>query len=228
MLEVEIKEYLNNFKENLKNALLKYELFGVEEFDNLLNSLSLLTNQIDNDRELYLPLKEHIIDKYGLGQSVINLANNQYSSSQIAEVITIQSGVIISKDEINYWLQNYSVINGVRKTKIHGNLFDIQDRMQDIYMQVIDHLEVIKESDKEEFYSAKTTRQQVVLDTYKELRALTKDASSILQSISQQQQLNEFRKLVIESIKEVSPTTAQSIVQKLKQNKAIYTALLPN
>ena len=228
MIEVELKSYLNSFKEDLKNLLLKHELYGIPEWDTLLSSLTQLTDSVNIDEDYYISLNQSPIDKYDLSDYAVKYINSGMGYKAAAEVLSINAGIVISEREVKEYIETYSVIDRVKKKKKEvGNIFDIQDRMQDIYSQLLEHLEEIKQTDKEEFLRAKTTRQQVVLDTYKEVRMLTKDASSILESISHQEQLQEFRKVILESIKEVSPAVAQTIIRKLRQNKALFTALLP-
>ena len=228
MIEVELKQYLETHIEQYKNALLKHELYGIEEFDNLLVQLINLNNSLEISKKTFITLDEHVIDKYCLGEVVLKFVNNNFSYSSISEIISIQAGVIINVKQIKDWVENYSHLASLEKPQGHGNLFDIQERMQDIFSELQEHLHLVKQTDKEEFYKARITKQQVLLETYREIRALTKDAASIINSLSHQAQLQEFRKVIIESIKEVSPAVAQSVIRKLKQNKALYSALLPS
>lgn len=228
MIEVELKSYVKTFIEDLKNALLKYELFGVEEFDQLLTSIQSLESSINVNKDIFINLLQSPIDKYNMGEYTIRYINNGYTYKQIAEILSLNAGIIITEKDVKTWRNTYSSLDRINtRARNTSNLFDIQDRMQDIYTQLYEHLEVIKETDKKEFLAARTTRQQVILDVLKEVRMLTKDAANILESISHQQQLNEFRKVILESIKEVSPSVAQSIIRKLKQNKALFSTLLP-
>lgn len=227
MIEVEIKSFLDNLEYQLKEIFLKYELLGKEEIVDLLETIHSLIENIEKHKEIYLPIEAHPIDKYGMRELVINLANHGTAHSQIASVISIQTGIVISTREVSNWLDNYSNLSIVQKNSQTANVFDIQNGMQSIYAQLLDHLEIVKETDQEDYFKAKTTKQQVVLETYKEIRALTKDAASILQVISKQEQLESFKNAVLDSIKEVSPSTAQIIVKKLKDNKALYNSLMP-
>lgn len=227
MIEVELKDYLINFTAQFKNALLKHELFGIEEFDNLLGTLNTLSESVEANPDVFIPINEHVIDKYGMGEVVIKFVNNGFNYKTISEIITVQSGVGIGQKEIKEWVENYSTLKYNKKPQGHGNLFDVQDRMQQIYTQLSDHINEVKSTSKEEFLRAKTTRQSELRETYKEIRMLTKDAANLMQAITSQQQLAEFRKVILESIKEVSPATAQAIIRKLRQNKAIASSLLP-
>lgn len=227
MIEVELKEYINVLDTQLKDALLKHELYGIQDFDSIVETLTMLKSALETTSDVYIPLQEHAIDKYGLGEMVIKFRNSNYSLKQIAEIITVQAGVIISEKDVKQWTDTYSTVNVSKRPVGHGNLFDIQERMQDVYGQLMDHLETVKQSEKAEFWQAKTTKQQVVLDIYKEIRMITKDASNIIQAISHQEQLQEFRKAVLESIKEISPSVQQAIIRKLKQNRTLYSSLLP-
>lgn len=228
MIEVELKSYVSTFIDDFKNALLKHELYGIEEFDQLLVSMQNLENSIKVNDDIYINLIQSPIDKYAMGEYAIKYINNGYTHKQTAEILSLNAGVIITEKDVKNWRDSYSSLDRINtRARNTSNLFDIQDRMQDIYTQLYDHLEHIKETGQQEFLAARTTKQQVILETMKEIRMLTKDAANILESISHQQQLNEFRKVILESIKEVSPSVAQSIIRKLKQNKALFSALLP-
>jgi len=227
MIEVQLRTYLLEFREKFKNALLKHELYGIADFDDLLSSLATVVSSAQENEDLFIPIDEHKIDKFGMAEQVVRLSNAGYPHKKIAEVISLMSGSAMSEREVREWFANYSSLSMTRKPKIHANLFDVQERMQDVYMALMDHLEGIQNSAPEDFWKAKTTKQQVVLDVYKELRFLTKDAKAIIESIDHQQKLNEFRKLVIETIRKIDPTTARIIIEKLEQDKAVYAALLP-
>lgn len=227
MIEVELKDYLKSLLSQLKTALLKHELYGIEDFDNILSTLTTITDSVEANPDIFIPVKEHVIDKYGLGEVLVKFVNNGYDYKVISEILTTQSGMTITSKDIKEWVENYSSLNYNKKPKGHGNLFDVQERMQDVYARLNDHLELVNTSDPGDFFKAKTTKQQVTLEIYKEIRMLTKDAANIMQAVSRQQQLQEFRKIILESIREVSPSTAQAIVRKLKQNKALASALMP-
>jgi len=227
MIEVQLKQYLIDFQDKFKQALLKHELYGIPDFDDLLSSLSTVVSSAQENEELFIPIQEHKLDKYGMAEQAVRLANAGYSNKKMSEVLTVMTGSGISEREVREWFANYSSLSMVRKTKIHANLFDVQERMQDIYMALMNHLEAIEASKPEDFWKAKTTKQQMILDVYKELRFLSKDAKAIVESINHQEKLNEFRKIVIETIRKIDPTTARIIIEKLEQDKAVYAALLP-
>lgn len=227
MIEIQLRQYLIEFQDRFKEILLKHELYGIPDFDNLLSSLNTVVVSAQNNEELFIPIEEHKLDKFGLSEQAVRLANAGYPNKKVAEVLSLVSGSAISENEVKEWFANYSSLTMMRKPKLHSNLFDVQERMQDMYMALTDHLEHIQSTKPEDFWKAKTTKQQVILDVYKELRFLTKDAKSIIESINHQQKLNEFRKLVVETIRKIDPTTARIIIEKLEQDKAIYAAMLP-
>lgn len=227
MLEVELKQYLNDFQSDLQNAILNHELYGVEEFDDLLTNLDILIDGINSNDEVFIPIKEHIIDRLGLSEVIIKFKNQNYSNKDIADIISVQSSTIISESEVESWLHTYSSLTSLRRGESYGSLFDIQHRMQDVYIQLQEHIKKIEDEEDKIFSSARTTRHQVLLEVYKEVRMLTKDASQILAAISHQEKLENFKQAVIDNIKTVSPSTAQAIITSLKQNKSLYSSLLP-
>ena len=227
MIEVQLNHYLVEFKNTFKETLLKHELYGIQDFDDLLDSLLTIVNSVEKNADLFIPIEEHKLDKYGMSEYAVRLRNNGMNLAMIANTLSTISGTGITEREVKEWFATYSNLTYTRKSKAYGNIFDIQERMQEIYANLSAHLEVVKDTDKGEFWKAKTTKQQVTLDIYKEIRFLTKDAKEIIKSINHQEKLNEFKRVVIETIRQIDPGTARTIIEKLEQDKALFNALLP-
>lgn len=227
MINVEIKSFIENFKEQYKNALLKHEMYGIEEFDVLLNSLNTLCIAMNESEDFYIPLAEHKVDKFGLGEMAVRFANSGQSCREVAETISVASGVAITEAEMKEWFENYSNLRTAKTKKSHGNIFDIQERMQEVYGRLMDHIEEVEKANKQDFANAKTTKQQVILDIYKEIRHLSKDATDVIKSINHHQKLEQFKMLVIETIRKIDPATATIILQQLEKEKALFDAILP-
>jgi hypothetical protein len=227
MIDLEIKSFILDFRERFKQCLLKHELYGIEDFDLLLQSINLIADTMLEREDLFIPVQEHKLDKFGLSEMAVRFANVGKSHREIAETISTAGGVSITEKEVKEWFETYSNLKMVKKKKTYGNVFAIQERMQDIYSQLMEHLDGVKETENEEFWKGKTTKQQVILDIYKEVRYLTKDATDILKSINHQQQLEQFKMLVLETIRKIDPGTARIIIEKLEQDKALFNAILP-
>lgn len=227
MINVEIKSFIQNFRDQYKNALLKHELYGIEEFDEMLDSLNTLCLGMEESDDFYIAVEEHKIDKFGLAEMAVRFANAGQNNKQIAETLSTASGVAINEKEMREWFKNYSNLKISKDKKVHGNIFNIQERMQEVYCELMDHLEAVKETEKEEFWKGKTTKQQTVLAIYQEVRHLTKDATDVIKSINHHQKLESFKMLVLETIRKIDPATAQIIIEKLEQDQALFNSILP-
>lgn len=226
-MQVELKYYLEQFKNKFQETLITQELFGKEEFNELIDDFDFILEGLEGKGDYSIYLEDHKIDMFGMAENAVKLANAGMSKQEISLTLSTLSGTGITVEEVKDWFANYSTLSQVRKAKTYGNIFNVQERMQDIYVELLDHLEEVKNTSKEEFFRGKITREQVVLDIYKEIRTLTKDAKEIIKSINHYQKLKEFQYLVIETIRGVDPSIARVILQKLEQDKALFTALLP-
>jgi len=227
MIEVKLKPYLLDFQLKLKEAIVNTGVFGIKEFSDLEESFALIIGSLQENEDYYIKIEEHKIDRFGLSEHAVKFANSGVSLKDTAQSLSIISGQGITIDELKYWYDNYSNIMHTRKVKNYGNIFNVQERMQIIFEQLQDHLEEIRSTNKEEFFKGKTTREQVILEVLKDIRTLTRDAKEILKTVNQQQKLDEFKYLVIDTIRTIDPNTAQVIIQKLEQDKALFNALLP-
>lgn len=227
MIEVQLKNYLVEFKDKFKEALLKHELYGIEDFDLLLDSLNTIVSGVEENEDLFIPINEHKIDKFGMAEYAVRLANTGMPKRQLAETLSTISGQGITEKEVSEWFANYSNLKHTRKSKSFGNIFNVNERMQEAYERLIVLMETIEETAPEEFYKGKTTKAQVLLQASGEMRQLTKEAKDIIKSINHQQKLEEFKMLVLETIRKIDPATGRIIIEKLKQDKALFNALLP-
>lgn len=227
MIEVELKSYLLEFKDKFKDSLLKHELCGIPDFDNLLDAINIIISSMEENEDLFIPIEEHKIDKFGMAEYAVRLANSGMSMKQMAETISTISGAGLTEKELSTWFANYSNLSHTRKTKSFGNIFNVNERMQQTYERLQILMQQIEDTPKEEFFKGKTTKAQVLLAAMAEMRQLTKEAKDIIKSISHQQKLEEFKMLVLDTIRKLDPATGRLIIEKLEQDKALFNALLP-
>lgn len=227
MIEVQLKPYLLKFQTQLKNAVIKNSLFGVDDFEELQESFDLIVSSLQENEDYFIEIEQHKIDRFNLGSHAVALANAGESLPNISKTLGIISNCAISPEELKDWFDNYSNLTYNRKQKNYGNIFNVQERMQQVYEELQDQLELIRSTDKEEFFRGKTTREQVILEVLNNLRVLTKDAKDILKTVDEHQRLEEFKSLVIETIRRVEPSVATLIIEKLTQDQALFKALLP-
>ena len=229
MIEIQLKDLLIDYKKKLYDCLLKYELHGIEDIEEVKETLETIIISLESRAAITISLEEHPIDKFNLATLVTSLINNNFSNKEISETISIKHNIGITPKEIRSWKENYSHLS-YEKQKIEerGNVFDVQTRMQDLYNMVYTHLEAIKESEPEDFWKAKTSKQQVILDAMKELRQISSDATKIISMVSHQERLRNFTQIVLETIRETDQATANIILNKLKKHKTLMSVLTPS
>lgn len=227
MLQLNVKEFLIDFNQKFKTVLIKNKLFGTKDFEVLIDELNFILDHLENNESSLLSFKEHKMDKHGVSEYAVKLLNSGKSYDDIADILCTILNVQINEEEVKDWFANYSSLQLTRTRKKQSNLFDIQERMQEIYQRLNDHLILIEEEPQETYLKARTTKEQVMLEVYKEIRMLTKDAKSVIESLDNQRKIQEFAKLVIETIRNIEPGVARLIIEKLKQDKAMFNALLP-
>lgn len=227
MIEIELKNYLQDFKDRFKEVLLKHELCGILDFDNLMDAINTIVASVEENEDLFIPINEHKVDKFGMAEYAIKLANSGMSMKQMADTLSTISGAGITQKELTEWFANYSNLKHTRKTKSFGNIFNVNERMQEAYERLLILIDEIEGTPKEEFFKGKTTKAQVLLAAMGEMRQLTKEAKDIIKSINHQQKLEEFKMLVLDTIRKIDPETGRLIIEKLEQDKALFNALLP-
>lgn len=228
MIEVELKELIVNYKHKVSECLLKHELHGIEDFEELKEELEAIIVSLDSRSNTTVSLEEHPIDKFGLATFTTQLINSGCNNKTIAELLTSNSSIAITAKEVQRWKDHYSHLSYEKQKKEkQGNVFDVQSRLQDVYSMVSTHLDTIEASAPEDFWKAKTTKQQVMLDTMKEIRMITADAAKIINMVSHQERLRNFMDIVIETVNKIDPVTANTILQKLHQNKTLMSVLTP-
>lgn len=227
----ELNTLMTELSEQFVQVLTAEGHVGKPEYDDLLDRVNHMKDILGtlclSNNELAQP--GTIIDNLGLGDRVIALRDAGNNPKQIASIIAVQAGQFINGQDIVLWLQNYESVSLLQNPKgTVGNVFDTKLVMQSIFEQLYNHLEKVKKMKEHEVKTARTSRVQIELEVYKEIRALTKDAAGILESISNMERYKEFQHLIIESIAEVSPEVKHEIMRRLREQKALFTSLMPS
>lgn len=219
---------LRSFQGRLERAMLSDSLIGKEPWTSLLEEMDGLINAIDIG-ELAPPInitKLDTIDQYGLGQTVINLYRDGLSSRDIAKSINNQIGSDITGKDIDGWLENYKGASvSDKQAMLNYSVFDVRSRLEDLHESITNHMRMIEEQSDDIYAAAKTTKVQVKLEAYKELRQLYKDAASILAALQQLNTIREFQSTVLEVVSRISPEAYRAIVTELKSKKSLLNVL---
>jgi uncharacterized protein YoxC len=219
---------LRSFQGRLERAMLSDSLIGKEPWSSLLDELDGLIDAIDVG-DIIPPIditRLSTIDQYGLGQTVISLYRDGLSTREIAKSINNQIGNDLTAKDIDGWLENYKGASlSDRQEMLSYSVFDVRSRLEDLHEAITGHMQAIEKESDEIYAKAKTTRVQVKLEAYKELRQLYKDAAAILAALQQLNTIREFQSTVLEVVSRVSPEAYRAIVTELKSKKSLLSVI---
>jgi hypothetical protein len=221
---------LLSFRDRFSEQLLKSKLAGVDVWSGLMEELDGLIDVFDKPIEIdpaYLK-KSSIIDRLGLGFQVIKLYEEDYKEIQIGEILTNQTGLTITTAEVKKWLEiNKNDLTISKPVALKGSVFDTQARMQEIFEDLYIRIDTIRAKSEDAYKGNKVSKDEVELEYLKEVRQLVKDAANIVSAVSTMNRVNDFQKLVIEVIGQVSPAAQQQLLRKLNEHRVIMGSLIP-
>lgn len=221
-------ELVDKWKKDFRDLILINELAGKIEWDEIslrINSiLDLLLDEVASTESLPIVYKQSRIDSLNLGQTILDMVRDQVPIPIIATAISAQIGMDISSKEVDQWIISY---NKSHNKAARPSVFETSSRLEDIHDLIHKHMEYIKGLDEDDFKSAKTTKAQVMLEVYKELRMLYKDANQLVASVKQLESIKEFKDSVLEVIQDVSPAQYHLIIRRLNEKKAALSAFTP-
>lgn len=221
-------QLINEWEGDFRSLLLKEELLGKDEWTDIFSRIrsihDLVKDEIERVEALPVIHKQNLVDSLGLGPQVLDMLRAQVPIPTIATTLSAQTALTIPTKEIDAWVIEYNRGNGGR-TK--PSVFETSSRLEDIHELIFRHIEYVESLEDDAFKSAKTTKAQVLLEVYKELRMLYKDANQLMASIKQMNSIQEFQQSVLEVIKDVSLSDYHLIMKKLNEKKALMSAFTP-
>lgn len=224
-----------SFIGRLKAQLEINSYIGLEPWQSLLEEAyqikDLLNNPIIsqplNNAELKKGKKQNPVDKYGMQSLVISLYEDGLGFKKIAEYLEAQ-GLPITNTDVSDWIKDYSVSDITTQVELsNGSVFDTQFQLQDLFDKIYKLLQEIQIRDDADYKAAKTTKEQVKLEIYKELRMSVKDAATLATAVANMQTIENFKKIVIEEVNKLDPGTAQRIWKKIREAKSMFSSLNP-
>lgn len=222
-----------SFTEKLKSQLETNSFIGLEPWHSLLMEAyeikELLNNPLIsqplNNAELIKGKKQNPVDKYGMQSLVISLYEDGLTYQRISEYLQGQ-GLPIESKHVGDWIKEYSASEITTQVELrNGSVFDTQFQLQDLFDKIYALLQEIQAKDDKDYTSAKTTKEQVKLEVYKELRMSVKDAATLATAVANMQTIENFKKIVIEEVNKLDPGTAQRIWKKIREAKSIFNSL---
>lgn len=227
-LPIAMKKWVLRFK----TELISRELLGSEPWNGLLLEISELIKLLDCPEiagDTLVMERVDKIDASSMGKAVLNMQKAGLSNKEISESLLSYTGMDISAEEVRVWLSNYNQSALSDKASIvRGSVFETRGRLEEIHLLVQKHLETIELAEEDTFARAKTTKAQVQLEVYRELRQLYKDANQLVTSVQQLNTIKEFQEVVLDIISNVSPQAYHQILKELKERKALMNNLLPD
>lgn len=219
---------IEEWEKDFKDLLLESNLVGIDEWDDIYNRakslFKLFLDEVAIVESVPIVYKQSRIDTMVLGPTILDMIRDQIPIPIIATAISAQTGIDISSKEIDQWVVEY---NKSHNKTSRPSVFETSSRLEDIHDLIHKHMDYIKGLDEDDFKSAKTTKAQVMLEVYKELRMLYKDANQLVASVKQLESIKEFKDSVLEVIQDVSPAQYHLIIRRLNEKKAALSAFTP-
>jgi hypothetical protein len=226
-LPIALKDWVRRFKQEL----ISRGLLGSEPWNSYLSEVAELINLLDDPVVLGQVAIEKVdkIDASGMGRTILNMLKAGLTPKEMVDTLRSYTGMDISAEEIKGWVDNYnhSCLSD-RPSIVRGSVFETRGRLEEIHLLVQKHLETIELTEDESFAKAKTTKAQVQLEVYKELRQLYKDANQLVTSVQQLNTIREFQEVVLDVVSNISPQAYHQILKELKERKALMNNLLPD
>ena len=221
---------LEEWRGRLKAFLLSKALLGIPTVTTLLEDLEDITKGLDVPPVGGLSVvSPHPIDRLGCGLSVLSMHCDGMEAGAIAKVVENQTGTTISANEVQAWVESYERSGVVRRnTMTNLSIFDTKNRMEDIYIGLQKLMNDVDDAEEVEFSRSKTTRYEVQLAAWKEMRAATKDAKQIVEALHQMNTYRELADIILQEIGQESPAVQSRIVKALKAKGAIIKAIMPS
>lgn len=208
----------------LKQFGVKNSLLGRDDWENILKEFEDILDLLDTSD--IKQIKKNSIDRLGLALEVLRLNESDIAPKDISLTLKESYLTEVSEQEVADWLTEYSNLNYSNKMeKMKGSVFDTQSRMQELYETLVIKLEDLSNLDERIF--KKASKPEVEKEYLSEIRQLLKDASILISSVSVLERARDFQRIVLETIKEVSPSTAHLIQRKLTEKKMIMDSLVP-
>lgn len=204
------KKFKKKFNIALKESLLE----DISPWDTLSSELDSLI-QILDDPIISKPLDKFsslsprsVIDTLGLGKHVLGLIESGISYEETAEILRENTGKDVSVKDVERWLEEFDKSSISSKSKAATNsIWNTKDIYDDLYLQLSELIQMVREKDDESFYRSKVTKEQVLIESIRELRQLAKDAEGILGRIEESRKVETFIGFILRDLKDRIPAS---------------------
>jgi GTPase SAR1 family protein len=221
-------DLIDEWEKDFKDILLENKLLGKDDWSDIYcrikNIFDAVKDEIKEVEALPVVHTTNKIDTLGLGPRILEMVRDQVPIPIIANALSTQLNITIKGAEIDKWIINYNRSND---RMVRPSVFETSSRLEDIHKLIFEHMDYVQSLNEDDFKAAKTTKAQVMLEVYKELRMLYKDANQLVASIKQLESIKEFQESVLSVIQNVSPAHYHLIIKRLNEKKALMSSFTP-
>ena len=177
--------FVKKIEQDLRDQLTIDERIGENSYQLILNDLDYLKQKLIEDNKLEIPniIPSNLVDQLGLASYLIQFYQSGQTISSIANSLSTIAGQTIRTDHIDEWLTTYKETNSLyikpNENKI-GSIFDASSRYQDLYENLSGLFDDIKLANDNNFKGKSTTREQVLIELFREMRMLTTEADKFV------------------------------------------------
>lgn len=223
--------FVKKIKQDLRDQLTIDERIGEKPYQLILEDLDYLESNLKEQNKLEMPniIPTNIIDQTGLASYLIQFYQSGQTVASMSNSLSILAGMAISPEEIDKWLTTYKETNSLyikpNENKI-GSIFDASSRYQDLYEKLSILLDDIQLASDNAFKHKSTTKEQLLIELFKEMRQLTETADKFVSTQIRAQSMRTLIADIVNTISAYNPIVARDIISLIKLKSSLWDALL--
>jgi hypothetical protein len=223
--------FIKKIQQDLRDQLTLDGRIGEEPYQLILNDLEYIKNKLVEDDRLNTPsiIPPNVIDQYGLASYLIQFYQAGQTIISISNSLSTLAGFAISIEDINTWLTTYKETNSLyikpNENKI-GSIFDASSRYQDLYENLSILLDDIKLANDSNFKGKSTTKEQVLIELFREMRMLTTEADKFVSTQIRAQSMRTLIADIVNTIAAYNPIVARDLITIIKMKSSLWDSLL--
>ena len=211
--------FIKKIQQDLRDQLTLDGRIGEEPYQLILNDLEYIRNKLVEDDKLNTPsiIPPNVIDQYGLASYLIQFYQAGQTIISISNSLSTLAGFAISIEDINTWLTTYKETNSLyikpNENKI-GSIFDASSRY---------HIKLANDSN---FKGKSTTKEQVLIELFREMRMLTTEADKFVSTQIRAQSMRTLIADIVNTIAAYNPIVARDLITIIKMKSSLWDSLL--
>jgi hypothetical protein len=216
---------------DLRDQLTIDNKIGENAYQLILDDLDYLKQELVADNYLATPniIPANVIDQTGLTSYLIQFHQAGQTAENIASSLSTLAGFVISKNDIENWLTTYKETNSLyikpNENKI-GSIFDASSRYQDLYENLSILLDDIKIANDSNFKGKSSSREQILIELFREMRMLTTEADKFVSTQIRAQSMRTLIADIVNTIAAYNPIVARDLITIIKTKSSLWDALL--